>query len=273
MLSVAFKAKETPEKNPMTMEKMRIVITRAKEQAGEFSERHRGLGAEVIEFPTILIRPPESYEELDKAIFQLSQYEWVIFTSVNGVKAFFERLESQKKDESAFLNVKICAIGPATAMALNDYGLAVDLIPEKFQAEGILESWKGVSLIGQHILLPRAVVAREVLPEELRKAGALVNVVSAYRTVPAKGMEIVREEILDGAINVVTFTSPSTVENFCVLFSEEECSRFTNLFDIAVIGPITRERAEAFGLIVAIEANPFTISALTDAIVSHFKGE
>lgn len=257
----------------MTIDKMRIVITRAKEQAGEFADRLRGVGAEVMEFPTISIRPPESYEDLDEALLQLPQYDWVIFTSVNGVNAFFERLGSQKQDKSVFANLKICAIGPATATALNNHGLAVDLIPGRFQAEGILESWKGISLNGLRILLPRAAVAREVLPDALQKAGAVVNVVSAYRTVPTKGMEIVREQILNGAIDVVTFTSPSTVENFCILFPEEERSLFGDLFDIAVIGPITRDRVEAFGLKVAIEANPFTIPALTEAIIRHFKGK
>ena len=224
----------------------------------------------MIEFPTISIRPPESYAALDEAFLRLPDYDWVIFTSVNGVKTFFERLEAQGEDASALANLKICAIGPATAKALGDRGFDADLIPEKFQAEGILEAWRGISLRGLRILLPRAAVAREVLPDELRKAGAGVDVVPAYRTVPSDGEETVREHILSGAIDVVTFTSPSTVENFCGMFSEAERSRFDGLFDIAVIGPITRDRAESFGLKVAIEADPFTIPALTNAIVQHF---
>ncbi|MFQ5913805.1 MAG: uroporphyrinogen-III synthase [Nitrospinota bacterium] len=257
--------------HPKPLAGRRIVITRAKEQAGAFADLLHSYGAEVIELPTIAIRPPESFAALDEAIGRLSDYHWVIFTSVNGVRAFFDRLSFHGRDGRALKGLRVCAIGPATAEALEAQGVSLDLVPAKFQAEGILEAWKGKDLRGVRILLPRAAVAREVLPEELRKAGAVVNVVPAYRTFPAEGKADVRARILSGAVDVVTFTSPSTVDNFFALFSEEEIARLAGLIKVAAIGPVTRSRAESRGLSPEIEADPFTIPALAEAIVRHYE--
>ncbi len=248
----------------------RIVITRAKEQAAAFADLLRSYGAEVIEFPTIDIRPPESFGPLDEAIGRLPDYDWVIFTSVNGVRAFFDRLPFHGRDRGSLADVRKCAIGPATAEALEARGVSADLVPQKFQAEGILEAWKGMELRGLRILLPRAAVAREVLPDELRKAGAVVDVVPAYRTVSAGGSAEVRTLILSGEADVVAFTSPSTVENFCAMFGGEG-GALSGLFAAAAIGPITRSRAEALGLGPEIEAEPYTVPALAEAIVRHFE--
>lgn len=248
----------------------RIAVTRAREQADDFAGLLRSCGAEVIECPTIAIRPPESFAPLDEAVGRLREYAWVIFTSVNGVRAFFDRLSFHGLDARAVAGLKVCAIGPATAKALEGRGIAADLVPGRHQAEGILEAWEGMDLHGARILLPRAAAAREVLPEELRKAGAVVDVVPVYQTVSAGGSAGAREQVLSGRVDVVTFTSPSTVENFCALFSAEERARFSGLFTVAVIGPITRVRAEALGLRPEIEADPYTIPALAKAIVRHF---
>ncbi|HJM43259.1 MAG: uroporphyrinogen-III synthase [Nitrospinota bacterium] len=261
--------------SPQPLAARRIVITRAAEQAGEFADLLRAFGAEVIEFPTIAFRPPESFEALDAALGRLPAYDWVIFTSVNGVRGFFDRLSFHGRDGGELSGLKVCAIGPATAEALRSRGgggggIVADLVPETFQAEGILEAWAGRDLDGMRILLARAAVAREVLPEALRKSGARVDVVAVYRTVPAEGPPGVRREIMAGDIDVVTFTSPSTVENFCALFREEERARFRDLFVTAVIGPITRDRIEKSGLTPGIEADPYTVPALAEAIVRHF---
>ena len=258
--------------NPQPLAARRIVITRAAEQAGEFAALLRSFGAEVLEFPTIAFRPPESFEALDAALGRLASYDWVIFTSVNGVRGFFDRLSFHGRDGGELSGLKVCAIGPATAEALRSRGeIVADMVPEKFQAEGILEAWAGRDLSGVRILLARAAVAREVLPEALRKSGARVDVVTVYRTVPAEGPPGVRREIMAGDIDVVTFTSPSTVENFCVLFREEERARFLDLFVTAIIGPITRDRIEELGLTPGIEAAPYTVPALAEAIVRHFE--
>ena len=259
--------------NPQPLAARRIVITRAAEQAGEFADLLRSFGAEVLEFPTIAFRPPESFEALDAALGRVAGYDWVIFTSVNGVRGFFDRLSFHGRDGGELSGLKVCAIGPATAAALRSRGggIVADLVPEKFQAEGILEAWAGRDLDGMRILLARAAVAREVLPEALRKSGARVDVVTVYRTVPAEGPPSVRREIMAGEIDVVTFTSPSTVENFCVLFRGEERARFLDLFVTAVIGPITRDRIEKLGLTPGIEADPYTVPALAEAIVRHFE--
>jgi uroporphyrinogen III methyltransferase/synthase len=262
--------------DPMTSEEggalagRRVVIIRAKEQAGVFADLLRSHGAEVIEFPTIVIQPPESFEPLDEAIGRLTDYDWVIFTSVNGVQAFFDRLASHGMDSCNLKGAKVCAIGPATAEALKAQGVDTDLLPDKFQAEGVLEALGGTNLQGVQVLLPRAAVAREVLPEELRKAGASVDVVPVYRTVSGGGSQEVRDLILSGEIDVVTFTSPSTIENFCSMFSEEERAGFPEAFAVAIIGPITHSRAETLGVKVDIEAESYTIPALTDAIVRYF---
>ncbi len=259
--------------NPQPLAARRIVITRAAEQAGELADLLRSFGAEVLEFPTIAFRPPESFEALDAALGRVAGYDWVIFTSVNGVRGFFDRLSFHGRDGGELSGLKVCAIGQATAEALRSRrgGIVADLVPEKFQAEGILEAWAGRDLDGIRILLARAAVGREVLPEALRKSGARVDMVTVYRTVPAEGPPGVRRQIMAGDIDVVTFTSPSTVENFCVLFREEEHARFLDLFVAAVIGPITRDRIEKLGLTPGIEADPYTVPALAEAIVRHFE--
>jgi uroporphyrinogen III methyltransferase/synthase len=250
----------------------RILVTRATEQAGDLSERLAELGAEPIECPTIQVVPPESWAPMDRAIEDLPRFRWVVFTSVNGVKRFLERLRLAGKDTRALAGATLCAIGPRTAEELAAAGLKADLVPADFQAEGLLDAMlqAGVAA-GDHVLIPRAAAARELLPEQLRRMGVDVRVVPAYRTVrPAIDMDPIKEWLRAQAIDVVTFASSSTVTNFCDWFeSREELAATTGGAAIACIGPVTAKTARERGLAVAVTAGQNTIPALVDAIVRH----
>ncbi|MBI5411090.1 MAG: uroporphyrinogen-III C-methyltransferase [Nitrospirae bacterium] len=249
----------------------RILVTRAKEQAGELSQLLRGYGGDPVECPTIQIVPPASWSELDEAIAELSLYHWLVFTSVNGVRPFMERLRHRGLDVRALAGVKLCCIGPRTAEELTKHGLRADLLPSEFQAEGVIEVLRAAGVAGRRLLIPRAEVAREILPEQLRALGAEVRVVAAYRTVlPSVDAERLKDLLQQGAIHVVTFASSSTVRNFCQLFKgPEEMKELTAQAAVACIGPITARTAEEMGLPVAILPAENTIPALADAIVRH----
>ena len=247
----------------------RVVVTRARAQAGELSAELEGLGAEVREFPTIEVRPPANFGPLDEAILDLDSFDWLVFTSVNGVEAFLGRLRHHGRDLRAISRqTKVAAIGPATAGALERVGLRVDVVPEEFRAEALIEAIKDGSLAGKRVLIPRAKVAREVLPEKLREAGAEVVVPPAYETVPSvEGKEGLAREIEAGLIDCVTFTASSTVENFVGAFGAEEASRLLAGARVVCIGPITADTARGFGLGVDAEAREYTIPGLVEAVV------
>jgi uroporphyrinogen III methyltransferase/synthase len=200
------------EKLPLFGQK--IVVTRAPDQAPEFSERLRALGADAIELPVISIQPPEDPAPLDQAIERLSSYEWLIFTSVNGVRFFMERLDYSAHDLRS-LKARICAIGPATRRAVENLHLKVDLMPEEYVAESLVKAFAGEKLAGQRILLPRASVARDLIPKELTKLGAQVDVVEAYRNMAPEDAVLRAHEIFWASKKPdwVTFTSSSTVKN------------------------------------------------------------
>src|SRR5918997_465970 len=202
----------------------RVVVTRARAQAGELSGRLEALGAEVREFPTIELRPPEHFGPLDDAIRHLDTFDWLVFTSVNGVDAFLGRLGHHGLDLRAVpRGAKVAAIGPATAEALGRVGLRVDVVPEEFRAEALIEAIRDGSIAGKRVLIPRAKVAREVLPEKLREAGAEVVVPAAYETVPSsEGKEALARDLGAGDIDCVPFTASSTVENFVGAFGTED---------------------------------------------------
>ncbi len=252
----------------------RIVVTRSREQASEFGRRLREEGAEVIEFPTIELLPPESFAPLDEAIGRLKEFGWIIFTSANGVNFFSQRLEVAGLDSRALSGAKICAIGPGTAEALRALGLRADLVPGDYRAEGVVEGLEGEDLRGVKVLIPRAERARELLPEELKRRGALVEVIPAYRTLPSKGKpeEHARliEDLKQGRIDMVTFTSSSTVENFLSAFPPCEAKELTKGVAVAAIGPITAKRAEELGLRVSLTPERYTIGALSEAIIDFF---
>ena len=250
----------------------RILVTRAREQASDFKALLADLGADCIEFPTIGISPPPSWEPLDSSVARLSSYDWVIFTSVNGVRFFMERLRSADLDCRELKGVRIAAIGPKTAEALEGCGLRPDLVPEEYRAESILAGLAGSGVEGKSFLMPRAMVARDVLPDTLRARGARVDVVPAYQTVLPTGRgEEVLELLRSGEIDCVTFTSSSTVSNFFSLFPKEDVLPLTDKVVVACIGPITADTARKFGLSVDIMPGEYTIPGLTAAICVHYE--
>ena len=248
-----------------------VVVTRAREQASGLAQELARLGADVIQCPTIEIRPLPDYAELDAAIERLSEYAWLIFTSVNGVRWFWSRLEAAGKDSRALGLCRVAAIGPATAEALEARGIRPDFIPERYVAEGVVEGLLARGGVdGVRMLLPRAARAREVLPEELRKAGAQVDVISAYETVPAAARkDEVLERMRTGRLDCVTFGSSSTVENFLSLIPAETLRAHPEV-RLAAIGPVTAKTLEAHGLPCHIMPEEYTIPALVQALVSHY---
>lgn len=256
------------EKKPMFGK--RILVTRTRKQASEFAQVLESLGAEVIEFPTIKIIPPEDWNPVDKAIKNLPSYNWVIFTSVNGVEQFFKRLTEHKLDCRQFKNAKLAAIGSATAEALKEKGLIADIVPSEYRAEGILDAFSSFDLKDKHILLARALDARDILPEQLKHHGAIVDVIPVYKTVKPVGTTHGSPDNLKN-LDVITFASSSSVRNFVEMFSKEELKSIISHTAIAVIGPITAQTARELGLTIAIEATEYTILGLITAILAYFK--
>jgi len=251
----------------------RIIITRAREQGSSFMAGLIGLGANCVEFPTIEIVPPESWEQMDRAILERRSYNWLLFTSVNGVKYFFDRLYGQGKDVRCLMDIRVCAIGPKTAEAVRNMGIIPDLVPDEYKAEAVVEAFKSLNALDLRILLPSATKAREVIPKELRKMGAVIEVIHAYRTVmPEDKTDEVKSMLEAGDIDVITFTSSSTVTNFMNMFGAEteQVKSWLKDVDIASIGPITSDTARELGLNVNVEAMEYTIEGLTDAIVKCY---
>jgi len=233
----------------------RILTTRA-----GMAEPLRALGADVIELPAISIEPPLDAAPLADAIAQLAIYDWLVFTSANGVKGFLKALDESSVDLRQ-LRARLCAVGPATAAALAALHLKVDVIPDEYVAESLVAAMAKFDLSGQRILLPRAAVARDVVPDALRNRGAQVDIVEAYRTVvPATDLSSIK------AVDWVTFTSSSTVKNFLALGGGLLLERGAQ---VASIGPVTSETARQHGLIVAAEATDFTLAGLIAAVVEY----
>ena len=254
----------------------RIVITRSREQAGELVDLLEALGAESIEAPMIRVAPPDDYGPLDTAVGEARSYDWIVFTSANGVDYFMRRLTAAESDIRDLKGVKLVAIGPATAERLARHGLKVDLEPAESSAEAIVQSLRERGdLNGKRFLLPKADIARDVLPEELRKSGADVTEVVAYKTVLAEiereGDPDIYRMLLEKRVDVVTFTSPSTVKNFVQIFGAEQAADLLNATSVASIGPVTAEAAEQYGIKTAIMPKEYNVPALVDAIVEHFK--
>jgi uroporphyrinogen III methyltransferase/synthase len=253
---------------PLTGKK--ILITRAREQSGDFSTLLEKLGAEVIEFPTIEIVPPLRWKELDQAIRQLKSYDWIIFTSANGVNFFWQRLREKGKYHLSS-SLKVCAIGPATANQLKGKKTSVDYMPKEFIAESILKGFDKMAVGGKRILLARAKKARDVLPMGLRKMVAEVDVVEVYRTVkPKAGARRLKKILTKERIDAVTFTSSSTVDHFVKLLKKEDLKQLSKKIAIACIGPVTAKTAKEWGMKVQIQPKEYTIPALTQAIAEYF---
>lgn len=254
-----------------------IMITRARAQADRFAAELEAYGARVVACPTIEIVAPESYEPLDDAIAHMYGYDWLVFTSVNGVEHFMRRLEAGGLEASDLDDLRVCAIGEATADRLRDARVHVDVVPEEFKAEGVftaIERFLGgrESLRGQNFLIPRAAVARDYLPRALADAGARADVVAAYRTVRPESTDRARIEALlvGGAVDCITFTSSSTVSNFAQLFDTTDLSRLLDGVRIACIGDITAHTAAQYSLHTDIQPSEYTIPALARAIADYY---
>jgi len=249
----------------------RIVVTRSRDQASNLVRALSDLGAECLECPTIQVVAPDDVGPLDRAIAELSTFDWIVFTSVNGVSWFFKRLFACGKDVRALGRLRTAAIGPATAERLKHFGLESDLVPETFRAEAIVAAFRREPIRGKAILLPRAQEARQILPEELAAMGASVREVAAYKTEPASpdARELV-ERLELGAVDLITFTSSSTVKNFRALLPADRLSDLTAGVPAACIGPITADTARELGFDVRVEAIDYTIPGLVESILAHY---
>ena len=244
----------------------RVLVTRAAEQAATFSRRLRALGAEPIELPAIEIAPPVTFDPLDAALARLSDYAWIIFTSPNAVDAFFARLESRGDDARALGGVMLAAIGTATAASLRLYGLHADFVPERFVAEEVLTGLLERGAANARILLPRAAQARDVLPDGLREAGAEVDVVPVYRTIPGNPSPEAMGQVRAGNVDIVTLTSSSTAQNLATMLGGQIDALRQAL--VACISPVTAATARKVGFQVDIVASEHTLPGLIAAIVA-----
>ena len=249
----------------------RVVVTRAREQASDLLKQLTDLGADCLQYPTIKIIPAADTAPLDDAIGRLSAYDWIVFTSVNGVKFFFARLFELGLDVRALNHLHTAAIGPVTSQKLHTFGLKSDILPQNYRAEAVVEAFRKEELKGKHVLLPRAAEARPVLPVELRKMGAEVDEVTTYLTENvADNADRLIEELTDKRIDLITFTSSSTVKNFKALLPSENMLDLLDGVTIASIGPITTDTATQLGFEVQITADTYTIPGLCAAIMKHY---
>lgn len=263
----------------------RIVVTRASDQARDFSYALRAQGANVIETPMIAIRPfaDGSSERIlaDGTIQHLSHYDWVVFTSVNGVNCFFDMLSASKRDARALGGVFVAAIGPATAQALADRGIDADIVPDRYIAESVAHELIAAGVgAGSAVLIPRACTARDVLPDMLRDQGATVDVIPVYCTILPEAeapFSRLKRYLENGKIDAITFTSPSTVHNFSFLLEEtvdtEKRGRLLADVALASIGPITSKAMRERGLNVSVESPIHTIPGLTEALQTFLTGK
>ncbi len=248
----------------------KIIVTRAREQASELMEKLACSGADCIEFPTIEVIPPSSWTPLDDAIRTIETYDWLIFTSVNGVRFFMERLFALNRDVRDLKGIRIGAIGSKTASVWENMGIKPELVPDKYRAEAIVDAFRDMDK-NVRILIPRALKARKILPDELRKMGAKVDVVPAYQTVmPDNDTERVSQMIASGKIDMVTFTSSSTVTNFMAMLGKNGIQEKMADVSVACIGPVTAETAGNAGLSVDLVPERYTVDDLVMAIIRYY---
>jgi uroporphyrinogen III methyltransferase/synthase len=248
-----------------------VVVTRAAAQAQRFTELLQASGARVIEAPAIVIAPPASWEPLDAALTALETFTWVVFTSTNGVAMVDRRLGTLGLGWPALSARRVAAIGPATADALREHGVRVDIVPAEYRAEGLVSRLRPLLSPADRVLLPRAAQTRDVLVTELRQLGVQVIEVAAYATRKAEGgAPRLGEALAAGTVDAVTFTSSSTARNFAEAFSEDERRAWRGRVAVASIGPITAATAAEYGLTTDIMPAEYTIPALARAIVEYF---
>lgn len=252
----------------------RIVVTRTREQASRLAEILKQKGAQVIEIPTIEIVPIKKNTALKRSLSSIGRYDWVVFTSVNGVKHFLDGLRENGKDIRILHGKKLAAIGPATAKALEDLGLIVDLVPDEYRAEGLISKLGKRAVKGKSFLIPRAEEAREILPEAIKEAGGKVKVVPVYRAVkPKDGAKRLKNLVENGNIDMVTFASSSTVANFIGMLGKKNLPKFVKGVKVACIGPITAKTAEEKGLKIDVMPKKYTIPEMAQAILSFYEGK
>jgi uroporphyrinogen-III synthase len=262
--------------NPLTG--LRVLVGRARHQAGALSAELRKLGAQVLEIPFIEIRKPRSFRPLDQALNDLARYDWLILTSVNGVDAMWERLAKLRLTKRSLRHLKIAAIGPATKKAIEKQGIRVEVVPQEYVAESVVRSLRE-HVKGKRILVVRAKVARDVIPRELRKAGAEVKVVEAYETVVPRSSRTRLQNALKNPRkrpDVITFTSSSTVKNFVALVGSgtrprQGTAKQLDGVALASIGPVTSSTLRELRLGVDVEAREYTIPGLVQAIVASLR--
>lgn len=253
---------------------LRIVVTRARTQAAELVTRLMELGADPIEVPTIQIVPPDDPAPLDDACARIGSFDWIVLTSANAVSHFMRHLLAGSGDVRDLKDVQLCAVGPATAESLSRYGLKVDLVPEEYRGDGVVDAIKeNRNISGARILLPRADLARDELPAALRDAGAEVTTVTAYQTAAVDfettdGPDIYRL-LLERQIDIVTFTSGSSVRNFVTAIGTEQAVDLLARVDVACIGPVTADAASHLGIETTIMPSDYTVPAMVRAIVRH----
>jgi len=250
----------------------RIVVTRAREQASDLVRQLSDLGADCLEYPTIKIVPAKDPKPMDEAIKNLGTYDWIVFTSVNGVKFFFDRLFETDRDVRALNHLYTAAIGPATAERMFQFGLKSDIIPKNYRAESVVEAFRKEKLDGKKVLLPRAGEARPVLPVELRNMGAEVNEVTVYLSEKVlDNVDLLIKQLEDKTIELITFTSSSTVRNFKSLLPPDKFNQLIDGVTIASIGPVTTDTAVELGFKVDITAESYTIPGLCEAILKYYR--
>ncbi len=254
----------------------RVLVTRTREQASSLVELLRDQGADCLEGSTISLVAPENWDSLDRAIDGISDFDWLVFTSINAITFFFRRLAERNLDARHLAGAKIAVVGTATAEELRRHGINADLIPDEFTGDGLATALLKNDLKGKKILLPRAEKAREILPERLVGAGAGVDVVPVYRNVRPDSYDKVRDALQAGEIDMVTFTSSSTVKNFVAMLGGDKKYDIADLIKdvrVACIGPITSRTARELGLKVEVEPDEYTIPAMVAAIVDFYGKE
>ena len=257
------------DKRPLCGKK--IVVTRAAEQAGEFSSKLAARGATVLECPTIRLVEPESWQLLDLAIRDMSNYDWLVLTSGNAVRFFFRRMDSLGVDSRALAGCRICAVGPKTADEMRSFGIRPDLVPTDYKAEGVIEEFSRLDMNNNRVLFPRADKARDIISRELKRMGAQIDSPVAYRNIfPERLPPETLFALEKRSVDCITFTSSSTVQNLAAMLGEELMMDMLKGVVVASIGPITSKSCRDLGLKVDIEPKAYTLDALAEAVEKHF---
>ncbi len=259
----------------------RVFITRPRHQAENMAKLIAALGGEPFLFPTIEIVPPGDFTQMDDAIEGIERYRWIVFTSINGVEAFFERLRFLEKDIRTLSGIQFCCIGPKTKAALQKFCLNVDYVPKEYIAEAVAEGLKDKLQKGERVLLPRAEIAPDALTKRLEEMGVAVDEVTAYKTIQPQArsasdytrFQLTREFFAQRKIDILTFTSSSTVTNFVNIIGISEFDELLKGVIVACIGPVTAKTAEDLGIPVHVVAKEYTIEGLIAAILEHVKRE